>query len=367
MSTLLKDYYSPGFYQQFTSFAAHTVPGFEPEAFMQGIFTPGFEAMELKERMRHTATVLHRFLSPDFPEAASQICGIIRHMRQNGSVENSFPYLFFPDYIEQYGLAHLEASVQAMEEITQFISCEFAVRPFLVRYPAPMLAHMQAWAHHPHEGVRRLASEGIRPRLPWGMAIPYLKKDPAPIWPILEALKNDPSETVRRSVANNLNDISKDHPEAVLEVARRWIGLSPETDALVKHACRTLLKQGSRTALGLFGLSGEALSAPQAVLLTPQAVQGAYLEFAFTAENPSPAPRTLRLEYAVYFLLKNGTYYRKVFKISEREFQPGEKTEVTRRHSFRPITTRVYYPGQHRVAAIVNGSEGPACEFELLA
>ena len=134
--------------------------------------------------------------------------------------------------------------MKAIEFITQFITCEFAVRPFLLKYGDKMMNQMRAWSLHKSHKVRRLASEGSRPRLPWAMAIPALKKNPMPVLTILENLKNDPSESVRRSVANNLNDISKDRPGMVLKIANAWKGQNKETDAIVRHGCRTLLKHG---------------------------------------------------------------------------------------------------------------------------
>jgi 3-methyladenine DNA glycosylase AlkC len=152
-------------------------------------------------------------------------------------------YIFLPDYIEQYGLEDFESSVKAIENVTRFVSCEFAVRPFILKYGGTMMKKMRTWSLHKSYHVRRLSSEGSRPRLPWAISIPELKKDPSPILPILENLKNDPSEWVRRSVANNLNDIAKDHPGLVIELARKWKGISRETDAIIKHGSRTLLKK----------------------------------------------------------------------------------------------------------------------------
>lgn len=163
--------------------------------------------------------------------------------------------MFFPDYIERFGMEDYAVAVGTMERLTAFTSCEFAVRPFIKKHEGQMLEQMLGWSEHSSHHVRRLASEGSRPRLPWAMALPKLKKDPSPILPILENLKVDSSEYVRRSVANNLNDISKDNPDVALSVFRDWIGHSPETNRIVKHGCRTLLKQGVPEAMELFGFS----------------------------------------------------------------------------------------------------------------
>ena len=162
--------------------------------------------------------------------------------------------MVFLDFVEVFGLDDYEASIPALEYFTQYMSAEFAVRPFIVKYPKQMLAQMLVWSKHTNPDVRRLSSEGSRPRLPWGIALPALKKDPAPVLPILEELKLDPSESVRRSVANNLNDIAKDHPEVTLQVLHSWQALDrEEIAAITRHALRTLLKDGHPQALELLG------------------------------------------------------------------------------------------------------------------
>lgn len=361
----LKDLYSPVFYQEFARVMQQVLPSFDKAAFTDLIFDDTFAQKELKDRMRHTTLVLHRFMPADFGKAVDVISALIARLRQDRLGENSFLFLFLPDYIETYGLEDLDNAIPAIERVTQFISCEFAVRPFLRLYTDPMMAQMQAWAHHPNHHVRRLASEGSRPRLPWGMAVPALKQDPSPILPILETLKNDPSEYVRRSVANNLNDISKDHPETVLAVAQAWKGLSRETDALIKHGCRTLLKQGHESILAFYALNSTDIQAQQFRLLTADVSIGDSLAFTFSVRNTSAQALVVRLEYAVYYRLQNGQLSRKVFKISERLFAPDEQATIVRRQKFIPITTRRFYTGEHRIALIVNGKEYEPVPFVL--
>ncbi len=361
----LKDLYSPVFYQEFARVMQQVIPDFDKTRFIDLIFDAGFANMELKDRMRHTTRVLHRFMPAGFSEAVAVIDALITELRTDPLGKNSFLFLFLPDYIETYGLDDFDTAVAAIERVTQFISCEFAVRPFLRRYFVPMMAQMQAWAHHPNHHVRRLASEGSRPRLPWGMAVPALKQDPSPILPILESLKNDPSEYVRRSVANNLNDMSKDYPETVLAIARVWKGLSPETDALIKHGCRTLLKQGNASILDFYALDSSRVEVQQFRLLTPVIRIGDRLTFTFSFQNSHTSPLTIRLEYAVYYRLQNGQLSRKVFKISERLFAAGEQASIVRHQKFVPITTRRFYAGEHRIALIVNGKEYDSVPFEL--
>ncbi|WP_210486118.1 DNA alkylation repair protein [Rufibacter aurantiacus] len=364
MPALLKDVYSPQFYDKFGQVLKTILPQFDQEQFRQLIFAEGWEAKELKERMRHTARMLHHFLPWNFPEAVGVILQTIQQLRERQFPVQHVEFMFFPDYVELYGLEDLETSVWAMEQITQFISCEFAVRPFLLKYPERMMAQMLAWSTHDHHAVRRFSSEGCRPRLPWAMALPFLKRDPSPILPILENLKADASEFVRRSVANNLNDISKDNPELVLELLAQWKGQTKKTDWVVKHGCRTLLKQGHTEVLQYFGFNGAAhLEVSGFKVLTPQVALGQDLLFAFSLKNTSETPQKVRLEYGVYYKKAKNSLARKVFKISEREFAPIEETNITRRQSFKFITTRRYYPGEHRVSVIVNGQEKVIADF----
>ncbi len=366
MSNLLKDIYSPAFYGRLSAILTETVPGFDKKRFIARIFDSGFADKALKERMAHTSQVLHEFLPDSFPKAAKLLEKIIAQLRKNNEGEDSLAYMFLPDYVERYGLQHFDSAIPSLELITQFVSCEFAVRPFILQYGSRMMEVFLQWSLHKNHKVRRLASEGSRPRLPWAMAIPALKKDPAPVLPILENLKNDPSEWVRRSVANNLNDIAKDHPAVVMDIARRWKGISKETDAIIKHGCRTLLKQGHTEVLAHYGLNGSHASISGLKVHTPKVAIGDSLAFSFTVRNDDKAPQTIRLEYGIYYNKSKGQLARKVFKISERLLQPGEQVQILKKQSFKIITTRVFYPGPHQVSVIVNGEEKGVKQFELV-
>jgi len=365
MSSLLKDLYSPSFFDRFSEILSTLIPSFNRQLFVEEIFTEGFKQMELKERMRHTTLVLHQFLPADYTKATKVIETLIIKLRAEQFGEYSLVFMFLPDYIETYGLDHYDDSVKALELVTQFISCEFAVRPFILKYGQRMIDQMVKWSLHESHHVRRLASEGSRPRLPWAMALPALKKDPSAILPILENLKNDPGEWVRRSVANNLNDIAKDNPEIVLDIAAKWKGFSKETDAVIKHGCRTLLKQGHLEILKFYNLDSSNLAVADFKVLTPEVGLGDYLSFSFGVINNHTAPLTVRLEYAIYYRKQNGQLSRKVFKISERICQPAEIITVIRRQSFKMITTRKFYEGEHKIAIVVNGVEQQPEPFVL--
>ena len=362
---LLKDLYSEAFYQKLSAALDEVIPGFVENDFNAKIYTPEFTNMELKQRMRHTTTVLHGFLPPVFPDAVGVLYDLISQLRKNAFGEDQLAMMFLPDYIQVYGLDDFETSIEAIEHITQFITCEFAVRPFLLKYFDKMMLKMHEWSMHENAKVRRLATEGSRPALPWGLAVPVLKKDPSKILPILENLKNDPSESVRRSVANNLNDISKNQPEVVLGIATRWKGHSKNTDAIIKHGARTLLKRSHADILSHYNIESKNIELSEFRIITPKVTVGQYLEFTFVVRNSDAFSQIVRMEYAVYFKRLNGQYSKKVFKISEREYTPGQSIVIKRNQSFKMITTRVYHPGTHRLAVIVNGRESELQDFEL--
>lgn len=333
-------------------------PKFDSAAFVECVFADSWEELELKGRMARISEMLHRFLPPNYRKSLGVLLKVAPRFE-------GFQYMFFPDFVEKYGMDEYELSVAALEVLTERFSGEFAVRPFIVRYPKRMMAQMKQWAASKNEHVRRLASEGCRPRLPWAMALPVFKADPRPVLSILEKLKADESEYVRRSVANNLNDISKDNPEVVMEIARSWMGKRERTDRLVKHACRTLLKRGDAEALGLFGYQSPKHVEIDKLVVAKSVNWGGALEFSFALRTSENRIGKLRIEYGIDFMKNNGRLSRTVFKISESDFPLREK-QVIRSHPFKPISTRKYYAGAHGVAIILNGEEVASGTFELL-
>lgn len=366
MGTLLKDLYSPLFYDQLALPLNKVLSGFTKKEFLKKIFTPDFESYELKQRMAHTAHVLHHFMPQDYTHAAPVLLKLTDAVKKYGPPASSIEYMFIPEYIYLYGLNHYKPSVNAMEQVTQFITCEFAVRHFIIHYEEQMIPQMIKWSKHKNRHVRRLATEGCRPRLPWAMALPKLKKDPSPILPILENLKQDTCEVVRRSVANNLNDISKDNPGLAIKIARQWKGLCTETDSIIKHGLRSLLKAGHPDVLAFYKLKAEDLKIARFNIINKTVKMGNYLEFEAAITNTSKNQQTVRIEYAIYYLRNNRTLSKKVFKISEREIASGETLTVIRRQSFKPITTRKFYTGTQQVSVIINGFESKKLSFELI-
>lgn len=333
-------------------------PELDTKRFKKLIYDAGWENRALKQKMRHVTECMHRVL-PDSFEKSVEI--LLKAAPEISGWES----MTLPDYIEVYGRRHWEESMSALTEFTKYGSSEFAIRPFLIKEPEKTAAFLKGLTNDENEHIRRFASEGCRPRLPWAMALPLFKKDPSLILPILENMKNDESEYVRRSVANNLNDISKDNPDIVMEIAEAWYGKTPKTDRLVKHACRTLLKKGNRRALALFGFgNSENLAVSDFQLDKASITLGEKITFTCSLEVKAEKKTDVRLEYGIYYMKADGNPRKKVFKISEKSYPPGSHI-ITKQHRFVDLTTRKHYKGTHCVSIIVNGDEKEKLAFIL--
>jgi len=359
MPEKLKDiFFTASFVTQLGDAIQRVYPDFDTGKLTGFVFDADLETRELKERMRHVTNCLHETLGKEYTEALEILIKVAPSF-------GGFDSMVFPDYVECYGLGHWDLSLPALAFFTPLCSCEYAVRPFLHEDPERTMQYLYAWAEDDNHHVRRLASEGCRPRLPWGMALPRFKKDPSPILPVLEKLKDDPSEYVRKSVANNLNEISKDHPELVLDICERWYGHAANTDWIVKHACRTMLKAGNRRAMLLFGfadptdISVEDLTLDRETLST-----GEDLHFTFELKVDTDTACKVRLEYVIEYARPRGKTSRKVFQIREASLQPGSHT-ISRKHSFMDQSTRKHYPGEHQIHLIVNGVQMARASLEL--
>jgi 3-methyladenine DNA glycosylase AlkC len=333
-------------------------PDFDRERFTALVFDADWDNRELKQQMRHVTECLHQTLPEDYGEA-------LEILRQIAPSISGFDAMCLPDYVECYGLDHWDLSLPALAFFTTFSSSEFAIRPFIVQDADRAMEYLYAWAEDENHHVRRLASEGCRPTLPWAMALPQFEEDPTPILPVLERLKDDESEFVRKSVANNLNAISKKHPDLVLDICERWYGHSDRTDWIVKHACRTMLKAGDRRVMLLFGLADPThISVDNLVLESDTLPIGDELPFSFDFSIDTEEACRVRLEYAVQYARPKGKGGRKVFQIREDTFQPGSYT-ISRKLSLADQSTRKHHPGQHHISIIVNGVEKAEASFQL--
>lgn len=346
MATALKEIYNHDFINDLANSLEKYSPQFDSKIFFASFQKVPWKRMELKERMAH---ITHT-LAENLPSSYSKALKIIYKLAPEFT---GLAGIIFPDFVEKYGkeLKHFDLSLAALKKLTPYSTSEFAIRHFIALKPEVVTKLMLEWAKDPSADVRRLASEGIRPKLPWAIKVNYLIEHPKPIIKVLSLLKNDPSLYVRKSVANNLNDLSKTYPEEVLELCEKWYGKSENTNWIIKHGLRTLLKRGNQRALSLFG--HQRIDAKLKEFHCDSKVYVGE-KFNFNAHFEVKTNSQVRLEYAIGFRLKNGSHFFKVFKIAEKSIGPGVHL-VSKSHSFKKITTRTFYDGEHTIKLLING------------
>jgi len=332
-------------------------PAFKSELFVQRVVTVEWECLELKQRMRQVSVSLGEFLPKNYLQS-------IKILKRVSNQFSGLEHMLFPDFVEIYGMEYLEESLEALEHFTLNSSSEFAIRPFILKFPEKTMKRIKDWSQSHNEHVRRLASEGCRPRLPWATALPGFKQDPKPVLNIIENLIEDESLYVRRSVANNFNDISKDNPEIVIRYAKKWVGRSSKATWVMKHACRGLLKKGEPEVLALFGFANTEHLKIRDFDLAERVKLGDRLHFNFTIMTHSKRLGKLRLEFLIDFVKANGKRSSKIFKISEGDYSENSR-RVNKYFSFKPISTRKYYTGIHKLSIIINGKNFATGEFVL--
>ncbi|MEO3746735.1 DNA alkylation repair protein [Plantactinospora sp. B5E13] len=265
-------------------------------------------------------------------------------------------------------LTAFDDAMALLADLTSRLTAEFALRTLLHHDLDRALAIIRGWTDSPDPDVRRLASEGTRPFLPWAKRVPGILTDPRATLPILDALYRDESEYVRRSVANHLNDLSRQQPDIVAETARSWLAAPDEnTDRVVRHGLRTLVKQGHPGALALLGFTASApVEVVGPALAATEIPFGGSVGFTATITNTGTGPVTLAVDYIVHHRKANGSQRGKTFKLTTMILAPGEQRRLVREHSFRQITTRRYHPGAHAIELQVNGVASGRTEFTLL-
>lgn len=353
---------------------ARAWPAFDGERF-EARALAGLESLELKARAQHLCTALEGTLPDDFDDAARVIEASLLPVRGDEALGEmrthdrglaGWPLWPMTEFVARRGLDSPERALRCLHALTQRFTAEWAVRPFIVAHPALTFATLARWTTDPSPHVRRLASEGSRPRLPWGLQLKGLIADPSPTLPLLEALLDDPSEYVRRSVANHLNDIAKDHPALVVDwVVRHLPGASADRRALLKHASRTLIKKGDARMLAAWGL-GRRYAGSAAVSITPTKLRvGESLSMTLELRSAGKRAQPLVIDYAVHHVKASGERTPKVFKGWTLSLAPGETRTLTKKHSMREVTTRRYHPGRHALDLRINGQVVAEAEFDL--
>ena len=348
--------------------AAH--PKFNRQAFIAESLA-GLDRLELIARGWHIAAAMRRHLPEHFPDTASILVQSLRSedapRDESASSMDTFRYLPHVFFVSKYGLDHFEESMQAQYELTKRFTAEFSVRAFFEKHPEATHARFVKWARDPNVHVRRLVSEGSRPRLPWAARLRAFQQDPSPVLDLLELLKDDPELYVRRSVANNLNDIAKDHPGVAVSVCRRWAeDASADRTWIIRHALRSLVKQGHPGALKILGFAAKPNVRVDNAKFTPKKLKiGETLRFSFDLVNISARKQTLLVDFAVHYVKANGKTAPKVFKLSSIELSAGQTAQLRSTVSFREMTTRKHYPGLHKIDLIINGVPFPLGSIEL--
>jgi len=369
-SKALKDIYDRAAVRFLAARMSRVRPAFPADRFVREVVAD-LPALELKGRALRIAQGLRAHLPDDYAKALALVLRAAGAADGTGGIGGMSGFRFLPllNFVGQYGLDDPDRSLEALGRLTLHFSAEFDVRPFLLRHPDLTLKRLHAWARDADWRVRRLASEGSRPLLPWGLRVPALIADPSKTMAILDRLHADPSEVVRRSVANHLNDVARSHPDLAVATARNWWNGTKrrvEARGTVRHALRTLVKQGHPDALELLGFAGgTAVELAAFDLGTPRVRYGGHLEFAARLRVTAKMPVRLSIDYAVCHRRADGSLRAKIFKLAVREAGPGETVEFAKRHAIRPITTRRYYPGTQAVELRVNGRALARAEFEL--
>ncbi len=359
MAEALKEIFNRAFYRELAELVLVEHPSFEAEVFVRSA-TKGLAKLELNERMRRTAQLLHEHLTQDFQKNVAILKAVAPNLSRRGG---GYGGIFVPEYIGRFGAEDpqlFDFCMEALRDVTEHSSSELAVREFLKRDFDRAYAYMLRWSEDENYHVRRLSSEGLRPRLPWSFRLTNLIENPAPARAILDRLNRDPELYVRKSVANHLNDISKDHPETMLDwiSARAWQTDDEGTAWIKKHACRTLIKNGHPRALALFSFSEKPRLKSAALKFSRKKVKiGETVELSVRLEAAAKPKRAQNLvvDYRVHYRKQNGRTSTKVFKFREIELNPGAVFEAKKKHRFDDMTTRKHHPGEHLAELVVNG------------
>lgn len=368
MAEPLKNAFGPDVPARIARMISAVAPDFDDRRFL-ALALDGFDDLELTPRARRISDALAQTLPEDRAAALDLLVASLGPESGDAKLTGMAAFLYLPHvfFVADHGIEHFEESMRAQHELTRRFTAEFSIRAFLERYPRRTLDRLAQWATDPDVHVRRLVSEGTRPRLPWAPRLPAFQDDPSPVLDLLEMLKDDPEEYVRRSVANNLNDIAKDHPELVVEVARRWWRSgTPDRRRLVRHGLRTLIKAAHPGALGVMGFGADSPARVREIRCTPTALKiGDKIRIEVVVENPDARDAAALVDLRVHFVKAYGATSPKVFKGAELELAPGGEATVRKTISLAQRTTRTHYPGTHRVDVVLNGRTVGGPEFEL--
>ncbi len=369
MAEPLKNQYGVEIPAQIADMLGAVYPRFNKEGFVASALV-GYEEATLTGRGWKMAEAMRAHLPQDYKKAAEIILSSLGGKLEGTENLGMSVFLYLPHtfFVSKYGLDDFELSMHAQYELTQRFSAEFSIRTFLMQHTQKTLEVLEWWTQDASPHVRRLVSEGTRPRLPWAQRLPMFQKDPAPILRLLELLKDDKELYVRRSVANNLNDIGKDNPDILSTVAKNWLANpTKEREWLVKHALRSAVKRGESGALEALGVDRNVAVELSNINISPSVVPiGASVNISFDLKNLSKKPENMEVDCKVHFVKANGKTSPKVFKLKRFEIAPNQSVSIGKSISLAEMTTRKHYAGVHAVDAVINGNVQKLGEFELI-
>jgi 3-methyladenine DNA glycosylase AlkC len=356
----LKEMFGTAYYKTLTDAFKKSYKSFDTDKFLKEVLEP-IEALSLNERMHHTAHMLHQYLPSNYKKTIALMKEVIPQLKPG------YTNLVFPDYVSLYGTSDLSTSLEALKYFTRFGSSEFAIRTFLKLDLEKTLPVVYKWSEDDNFHVRRLASEGSRPRLPWSFKLDAIIQKPSLTTPILENLKTDNELYVRKSVANHLNDFSKDSPAHLLALIKGWDKTHPHTAWIIKRGCRSLLKQGDKKSMAVFNLTKDVKIAVKKFGLNKSLIRlNQELVFQFDLVSKKATTQRLMIDYRIHFLKKTGVQLPKVFKLKEIDLKGGETLSIIKRQRFQDFTTRKHYSGTHVLEILINGEVVQRKRFEFL-
>lgn len=342
-------------------------PDFNEKSFLKNIGKE-LAPLELKDRVILLAKKLHAHLPADQKKSLRLVEGAIKQNDKDEIGLSGFASWPLTEYVSRYGLDEFDLSMNVLKEMTKVFTGEWAVRTFFLADEKRTLKHFQKWVHDENVHVRRLVSEGARPLLPWGQKLPSFVKDPKITWELLEILKHDKEEYVRKSVANHLNDHSKNHPDFIVKKLLAWKkshGEDKDLDWIIRHASRTLIKKGHAEAFKLHGVESGKVKVLSQKILTKKVDLGKTLKVEVEFQNLGSKKLKVILDHEVHLLKANDKHNIKCFKGKSVELLPKEKKKVEFNIPLKPVTTRTYYGGEHFWNIKVNGVSEKKLSFML--
>ncbi len=355
----LKEMFNRAFFEALASEFKKAWKTFDEGAFLKTMLVD-LEPLSLNERLRKTSVVLKAYLPADYKKAVEIMFKVVPNTRPG------YTNLIFPDFVSLYGHEHFDLSMRALKYFTTFGSSEFAIREFLKRDFSKTIEVMHEWSADENVHVRRLSSEGSRPRLPWSFKLDELIKNPKLTLKILERLKKDEELYVRKSVANHLNDISKDHPDFMIKLVSGWDQSNPHTAWITKHASRSLIKKGNAGSLAVFNYEKNVKVKINDFKISAAKLKlGEVLEFSFGLVSLKTTAQKLVVDYIIHYRKKAGQSSPKVFKLTELVLEPKQKVQISKKQVFKDFTTRKHFKGSHFIEIQVNGKVMGGMEFYL--